>query len=196
MSWLSRLRNHVRSNAVSQEIDREIAFHLGERVDDLVAHGMAREDAEREARRRFGNPTYQKERTRERELFAWLDTVIGDMRYALRSLRLTPAFTLVAVLSLALGIGANTAIFSILNAVMLKSLPVSHPDELVAVTRGVGGKHDDSFTNPLWEAVRNHQDVFSGTFAFGDAPFNVSNGSEARRIRGVFVSGDFFFRSE
>jgi predicted permease len=186
---LSRLRNHVRSNAVSHEIDREMAFHLGERVDELVARGVAREDAEREARRRFGNPTYQKERTRERDLFGWLDAVIGDMRYALRSLRSTPAFTLVAVLSLGLGIGANTAIFSILNAVMLKSLPVSRPDELVAVVRG---EHGDEFTNPLWEAVRNRQDVFSGTFAFGPDKFNLTNGGEARRVRGIYVSGDFF----
>ncbi len=189
MSRFSRFRNHLRSNAVSREIDREMAFHIGERVDDLVAHGLTREDAEREARRRFGNPTYQKERTRERDLLGWLDAAVGDVRYALRSLRSTPAFALVAVLSLALGIGANTAIFSILNAVMLKSLPVSRPDELVSVTRG---GHGDPFTNPLWEAVRNHQDVFSGAFAFGEDNFNLTNGGEARRIKGVYVSGDFF----
>jgi putative ABC transport system permease protein len=189
MSWFSRLWNHVRSNAVSHEIDREMTFHLDERADDLVAHGMSREDAKREARRRFGNRTYQKERTRERDLFVWLDIAIGDVRHALRSLRSSPAFTLVAVVSLALGIGANTAIFSILNAVMLKSLPVSHPDELVSLTRG---EHGDSFTNPLWEAVRNHQDVFSGAFAFGDDNFNLANGGEARRVKGVYVSGDFF----
>ena len=189
MSWFARLRNHLRPNAVAHEIDREMAFHLDERANDLVARGMTREDAEREARRRFGNRTYQKERTRERDLVAGLDSVIGDVRYGLRSLGSTPAFTLVAVLSLALGIGANTAIFSILDAVMLKSLPVSHPDELVSLTRAERG---DSFTNPLWEAVRNHQDVFSGAFAFGDDKFSLTSGGEARRINGVYVSGDFF----
>jgi predicted permease len=189
MSWFARLRNHARSNGVSREIDREMAFHLDERVDELVARGMKREDAELEARRRFGNRTHQKELTRERDLFGWLDTLIGDVRYALRSLRSTPAFTLVAILSLALGIGANTAIFSILNALMLKSLPVSHPDELVAVERG---EHGDSFTNPLWEAVRNHQDVFNGAFAFGPEQFSLTSGGEARRVQGVYVSGDFF----
>jgi predicted permease len=189
MSWFSRLWNHVRSNSVSHQIDREMAFHLRERVDELVARGLAPEAAEREARRRFGNATYQKERTRERDLFAWLDTVIADVRYALRSLWSTPAFTLVAVLSVALGIGANTAIFSILNAVMLKSLPVSRPDELVSLTRL---EHGDAFTNPLWEAVRNGQDVFSDAFAFGPDKFNLTNGGEARRVNGVYVSGDFF----
>jgi predicted permease len=189
MSWFARLRNHLRSDAVAREIDREMESHIDQRADDLVAQGMTREDAEREARRRFGNRTYQKESTRERDLFAWLDSVIGDMRYALRSLGSTPAFTLVAILSLALGIGANTAIFSILDAVMLKSLPVSHPDELVSLTRAERG---DSFTNPLWEAVRNHQDVFSGAFAFGDDKFNLTNAGEARRISGTYVSGDFF----
>src|SRR5205814_7539749 len=82
-----------------------------------------------------------------------------------------------------------TAIFSIINAVMLKSLPVRHPEELVSI---VLNKDESVFTNPLWEAIRDRQDMFSGIFAFGSANFNLTNGGEARRVDGNWVSGDYF----
>src|SRR5437868_12626111 len=102
MTWLGRLRNHLRDNTVSKEITREMQFHLAGRADELVASGMAPEAARREARRRFGSLAYQTERTRERDLFGWLDTFVADMRYALRALRAAPAFATVAILSLGL----------------------------------------------------------------------------------------------
>src|ERR1051325_3749507 len=122
MSWLGRLKNHLRENALSKEITREMQFHLAERADDLVAGGMPPDAARREARRRFGSLAYQGELTRERNLFVWLDSVIADLRHALRSLVAAPAFALIAILSLALGIGANTAIFTVIDALVLKSL--------------------------------------------------------------------------
>ncbi|HEY2853261.1 MAG TPA: ABC transporter permease [Gemmatimonadaceae bacterium] len=189
MSWFSRLRNHLRTNDVAREIDREMAFHLDERVDDLVARGMTPAAAEREARRRFGNRTYQKESARERDLFGPLDTLIGDVRYAIRALRAAPAFALVAILSLALGIGANTTIFTIIDALLLRRLPVQDPAALVAVVRDAT---DDEFTNPLWEAIRDRQDVFSGAFAFGETQFNLTSGGEARRVTAHWVSGGYF----
>ena len=189
MSWLGRLRNHLRDGAVSKEITREMRFHLAERADDLVASGMAPDAAQREARRRFGSLAYQGERTRERDLFRWLDTLIGDIRYASRALRAAPAFATVAILSLALGIGANTAVFSVINALVLRSLPVNHPEELVAVVRGKDGM---IFTNPLWEAIRDRQDMFSGIFASGMTSFNLTAGGEARRVDASTVSGDYF----
>ena len=189
MSWLDRIRNHFRDNTVSREIKREMQFHLAERADDLVASGMAPEAAQREARRKFGSLAYQGERTRERDLFGWLDTLVGDLRYAFRALRAAPAFATVAILSLALGIGANTAVFSVINALVLRSLPVNHPEELVAVVRGEDGS---IFTNPLWEAIRDRQDMFSGIFATGMTSFNLTAGGEARRVDASTVSGDYF----
>jgi predicted permease len=112
-----------------------------------------------------------------------------DLRYAVRALRTSPAFTAVAVLSLALGIGANTAIFSLIDAVMLKYLPVSHPEELVQVTMGQQG---GMFTNPIWEQLRDRQDVFSGVLAYGTTRFNLTAGGESRYAQGNWASGDFF----
>ena len=189
MSWLGRLRNHLREGAVSKEIRREMQFHLAERADDLVASGMTPDAAQREARRKFGSLAYQGERTRERDLFGWLDAFVGDVRYALRGLRAAPAFATVAILSLAIGIGANTAVFSVINALVLRSLPVNHPEELVAVVRGQDGM---IFTNPLWEAIRDRQDMFSGIFATGMTSFNLTAGGEAQRVDASTVSGDYF----
>jgi hypothetical protein len=92
-----------------------------------------------------------------------IDNFVLDLRYAIRALRLSPGFAAVAILSLALGIGANTAIFSLIDSVMLKTLPVSQHLQLLQVkTRG----YDEAFTNPIWEQVRDRQDIFSGVFAY------------------------------
>jgi len=117
-----------------------------------------------------------------------LDAILQDVRYAFRALRGSPGFAVVAILSLALGIGANTAIFSLIDSVILKTLPVAHPEQLLQVTMGKSA----SFTNPIWEQIRDRQDVFSGVFAYGDGRFNLAAGGEARYAQGNFASGQFF----
>jgi putative ABC transport system permease protein len=118
-----------------------------------------------------------------------LDSFVQDLRYAIRTLRTSPGFAMVAIFSLALGIGANTAIFSLIDAVMLKYLPVTRPEELLQV---VMNDDNGSFTNPLWEQVRDRQDAMSGVFAFGSTRFNLTAGGEARYAQGTFASGGFF----
>ena len=192
MGWYRRFTNLLRSNRVSVDIDREMAFHMNELADDLMASGMSEPDARREARRRFGNPSMQKERTRDADILTWLESLGADVRYAVRALRASPAFAIVTIVSLGLGIGANTAIFSLINAVVLRTLPVAHPEELVQVTMG-GSELSGIFTNPLWEQIRDRQSVFSGVFAYGgETRFNLTSGGEVRRASGNWVSGDYF----
>ncbi|HEU0076045.1 MAG TPA: ABC transporter permease, partial [Longimicrobiaceae bacterium] len=189
MAWYHRLLNTARPDRLSRELDRELEFHLAERADELMAGGMSEAEARRQARLRFGGPGVQKERTRDRDVLPWLESLAADLRYALRSLRANPGFAGVAVLSLGLGIGANTAIFSLVDAVMLRPLPVTRPEELVQVTMG-GGAED--FTNPLWEELRDRQDVFAGAFATSDERFDLASGGEVRPVDGAWVSGGFF----
>ncbi len=117
-----------------------------------------------------------------------IDDILQDVRYAIRALRSSPGFAAVAILSLALGIGANTAIFSLIDSVILKTLPVVHPEQLLQVTMGKNAY----FTNPIWEQIRDRQDVFSGVFAYGGGRFNLAAGGEARYAQGNYTSGQFF----
>jgi putative ABC transport system permease protein len=119
-----------------------------------------------------------------------LDGGFQDLRYALRALRRSPGFASAAILSLALGIGANTAIFSLIDAVILKSLPVPHPEELLQVM--MGKQTYSGYTNPTFEHLRDRQDVFSGIFAYGRWGFNLASGGEAHMVNGAYVSGQYF----
>src|SRR5215468_2105723 len=128
-----------------------------------------------------------------------IENILQDLRYAIRALCGSPGFTAVAILSLALGIGANTAIFQLLNAVRLRSLPVANPQELaeVRIAGGNGGYGSQNginseLSNALWEKIRQSQEAFSGIFAWGNGDFYVGDGGDARRAKGLYVSGDFF----
>jgi putative ABC transport system permease protein len=118
-----------------------------------------------------------------------------DVRYAFRIFLKTPLITGVALLSLALGIGANTAIFSLIDTVMLRMLPVQKPEELLQVVmrspRG-GPEPSTHFTNPLWEQIRDRQDIFSGAFAWSNQQFDLARGGEAQYVSGILASGDYF----
>ena len=129
----------------------------------------------------------------------WLDSLLQDVRYGARVLRLNPGFTLVAVLSLTLGIGANTAIFQLIDAVRLNSIPVPNPQQLATVR--IADRHWSSgnfegryseLTFPLWEQIRDHQQAFSSAFAWAAERFNLASGGEARYAEGIWVSGKFF----
>ena len=138
MGWYQRVFNVFRSKSVSVNVDDELAFHLEELTDELVSRGLTREQARQEAARRFGNYTSRREEVGDVAFARWLQRLVSDLRYGSRQLRAAPAFTIVAVLSLALGIGANSAIFQLINAIGLRGLPVRHPSELVAVDAAPG----------------------------------------------------------
>jgi putative ABC transport system permease protein len=190
MSFLRRLTNLGRPERLARDIDREMSFHIHEHVDELMARGMSEAEAVAAARRRFGNPTSLHELTRDADVVTAVDTFFGDVRYALRALKRSPVFTIVAVASLALGIGANTAIYSLVDAVILRPLAVPAAEQLVQVTTS----DDDAgyFTNPMWEQVRDRQTGMTAVAAFSTTSFNIADGGEVRPILGMWASGDFF----
>ncbi len=172
-----------------RDLDAELRAHLEMAAADARERGESADAARLAALREFGNRDLVKETTRD----IWgrnpFHGIAGDIRAGLRTFRKNPGFAAIVVLTLALGIGANTAIFSLVDAVMLRSLPVSHPEQLVQVTMGPG---DDELTNPIWEQLRDRQDVFSGLLAYNAPRFNLAQGGEAHYVRGSWVSGQYF----
>jgi predicted permease len=189
----------TRGRGRDRELREELRAHLDLATRDRIERGEDPIEAAAAARREFGNVTHVQEVTREMWGGMWLERLVQDARYALRLLRRTPTFAFVAILSLAVGIGANTAIFQVINAVRLRALPVARPHELVEITpvtmdgaRGSFNSWRPSVSNPIWEQVRDHQEAFSGTLAYGSNTFNLATGGEARPARGLIVSGSFF----
>jgi predicted permease len=164
MHWVNLL---LRRNRAEARLDAELRFHMEEQIRDYVAAGIEPEEARRRTRLAFGGAEQIKEDCRDARGVRWMEDVFHDLRYALRTLRRSPAFAAVAILSLALGIGANTAIFSLIDAVMLRMLPVEQPARLVQITRS-WGTQPGSFSYPLFEQVRDHTSPFAGIFAQSD----------------------------
>src|SRR4029453_11879902 len=126
------------------------------------------------------------------------DRLTRDTRYSLRALARAPVFAAVAIVSLALGIGANAAIFQLIDTVRFRSLPVANPEALVEVRAdgvhafGISANFNAEVTNPLWEQIRSHQTAFTAMLAWGDAPLLIGRADQATQARGLWVSGDFF----
>ena len=181
MAWTQRLLNVFRRTRVDDEIDDELRFHLDRRTHDNIAAGMPPDEARRDALRRLGNISLTKEQIRDVDTLRWLDELRRDLRYSLRTLRQNPGFTIVAVLSLALGIGANTAIFSTINELLVKDLSVVDPDQLVMFRSddtAAGGEWSyASFSYNLFRSFRAQARGFSDVAAIGVFDrFNVSLG--------------------
>ena len=190
MMWLKRLFFRRR---LYGELSEEIREHLEEKIEELVATGMSRKEATYGARREFGNVALLEEDSRAVWQWPTVEGFFADLRYGVRILHKTPAVTCVALLSLALGIGANTAIFSLMDGLMLRLLPVQKPEELLQVLRtNPSAEPGASFTNKVWEQIRDTQDVFSGTFAWWSDRFDLAKGGEAHYANGLYVNGDYF----
>ena len=198
----SRIRARFARRRVDHEFGRELDAHLDLLTEENIRRGMSPDEARRAARVRLGGVTQLHETHRELQGLPGFETLGQDVRYGLRVLRNSPAFTVVAVLTLALGIGANTAIFSVINAVMLRMLPVQEPEQLVQVAfQGQHGAESfvgESFSYPLYQELRQNNKVFTDLSAFDywdsfDARW-ANRGDEGGRasIKGQLVSANFF----
>ena len=191
MSAFSRLAALFRTRKLDRDLDDELRSHIEFRTEENIAAGMSLEEARLDALRRFGNPALMKEDARHMDLAAWLDSLLLDLRFAVRMLRKTPAFTAIAVITLALGIGANTAIFTLTHALLLKGLPVSNPDQLVVLTY-TSGQGSLGLSWPMYEELRRQQSVFSSMFAIAGGNFHVKRGGVLEKDDVEFVTGDTF----
>jgi predicted permease len=198
MEWLrifgSRLRNFFRKRKLDGDLDAEFQSHLAMLSDEHVRRGMTVEQAQHAARRDFGGVEQAKESYRDQRGLPFLETLVQDVRYALRMLRKSPGFTAVVVLTLALGIGANTAIFSLMNAVLLQSLPVRHPEQLIVVryTDAQPRGAEEDFSYPMYQVLRDKSAVFDGVLTRSGVSFNVTYAGQSEWAYGELVSGNYY----
>ncbi len=173
-----------------EDLSVSIQEHLEEKVDELMEDGMSREDAVAAARREFGNVALIEERSREQWLWPKWEAVRGDVKYALRQLIKHPGFAMTAVVTLALGIGANVVVFSVLNAVILRPLNVSEPQKLYNVEHKEHGFYSQSY--PDYLDYRDRNNTFSGLAAYDLASAAIRIDKNATRHFGYLASGNYF----
>ena len=189
----SRVRGWLQQRHRDAELGDEIQAHLDLLTDEFVCRGLSQDEARAAARREFGGVEHMKDSYRDQRGFPFVDSLLQDLRYATRTLRRSPGLASTAIASLALGIGATTAVFSVLNAVMLRPLPVSQPDRLVQLVPQHQGKRWILF-NPIFEELRQRQHALSGLFAVNDDAFVpvTLDGANAFYLRASAVSGNYF----
>jgi predicted permease len=195
MSWMRYRRRAVRDAECAQELESHLAFE----IELYEARGMTPGQARTAAHRKLGNTTLIRETVYSMNSLGFLESIWQDVRYGLRTLRKSPGFTAVALASLALGIGANAGLFQLINSVMLRSLPVHDPQQLVRIkwmdNSDLSGEFwgtPGNFTNPQWEQLRQRRAPFSSLFAWCGTPFNIAPAGEIRPIKGLYTSGEFF----
>ena len=194
MALWHRLFNLFRRTQISQAIGDELQFHIDERVDELMAGGLSQTAARIQAARLFGNATLYQERTRNSDVSQALEDLFDDVAYAMRSLRRTPAFTVAAILTLALGIGATTAVYSMVRTVWLRPLPYRDPDRVVRVWE----KNDRlaipkfSVSVPTYVSWCERSPSFESLVAVRGTNANLTGQGDPERVRSLAVTARFF----
>ena len=196
-NWITdfahRLRELFRRNAAEREMEAELRFHIERQAEKYVAGGVLPAEAERRARLEMGGLEQVREQCRDARGTRMIEDLGQDIQFAARMLRKNPSFTAVAVVSLALGIGANAAIFSLMDAVLLSRLPVAHPEQLVVVTSfDAESQANSSFSYPMYRDLRDRNQVFSGVIARGGAQFNLNFRGVTKKVNGELVSGNYY----
>src|SRR4030095_9184155 len=167
--FVRRLVNVLRGSRADDQLSRELDAHLRLIQDDFERRGMSSDEARRAARRAFGGVEQAKEQQRDARSFVWLEDAKRDLAYAVRTLVRSPGFTVTAVGSLALGIGANAAIYSLVDAVLLRKVPVAAPGQLVEIS----GLNGVPLSYSLYDTIRARNAVFSGVFCMGSGRYTA-----------------------
>jgi putative ABC transport system permease protein len=194
MAIFRRMTNLFRRTQVDREIAAELDAHIAMRVEANLAHGMTPEEARRDALLRFGNRSAAREHVAREDAMLAVEGLLADGRYAMRQLRRAPGFAATAILTLALGIGANTAIFSVTSNVLLRPLGYPRSDRIVQLEKEDGANASYSASIPLFLEWRNHNQVFQQIAAYSVLPvgFNLAEAGRPERVPGLRVSADFF----
>ncbi|MGD0735920.1 MAG: ABC transporter permease [Terracidiphilus sp.] len=191
--FLLRLKALFQRRRLEREMTDELAFHQAMLRDKMLRQGVAPADADAATQRRFGNASRWNERLRELWQFGGLENFGRDVRYAARVLRGTPGFTVVAILTLALGVGANTTVFSIINGLLLRPLDVPASDRLAVIGISQGNPRINyTFSEPLFRSLESRHGLFEQVFAYDNAKLQVKSGSGSENVSGQMVSGEFF----
>ena len=194
MSWIQRFRN-VFGRDVNPDIDEELRFHLEETIRKNVAAGMSADEARIDALRRFGSRSAAREQTRDADVLVTLETIVQDLVFAFRSLRKHPSFTLVAVLTLALGIGVNAAIFAVVYNVLIRPLPFPGSDRLFVATyqpRDAPSWLFPGLSDRDYLAFRQADRIFEATTSFARPPVTLTGAGDPVRLASATVTPDFF----
>ena len=188
-----RLRSLFKKNTVEGDLSDELRFHFDQQVEKFVQSGLPLAEARRRARLTLGTHDEIREQFRDASGVRFFETLLQDIRFALRMLRKSPGFTAVAILTLALGIGANTAIFSLIDALVLRELPVPHPEQLVRFGAHTPGDDYASVSLPMFQEIMRDQNVFSEAFASqGGSLMNIEVTGQLSRVTVDPVSGSYY----
>jgi predicted permease len=199
MNWLRQIFSR---RTVYADLSDEMQEHLQEKVEELVSAGMPREQALAAARREFGNVLLLEEQGREVWTWSWLENIWRDLRFTVRQLHRDPGFTFTVILTLTLAIGANTAVFSMVNGLLLRPLPYPEPERLASLVRHLAGvlpngqtieESDDGQDGEVWELVQDHvPSVLPAAYSFDSNGANLETNHEVRYVEDHRVSASFF----
>ncbi|HEY2393813.1 MAG TPA: ABC transporter permease, partial [Candidatus Angelobacter sp.] len=192
MSLFRRITSVFRTDKIDQDLEDEMRSHLEMRAEDNASAGMSLQKSRLDARRRFGNTALIQENARGTHTFVWLESVVQDMRYGLRTLRRSPVFTIVAIVTMVLSIGATTAIFTLVESILLRPLPYPQANQLVTIATFMPRQNAEVTASPEFLAWRERSSTLDGAAAYDVENFNFSGAGEPDRLLGVYTTADFF----
>src|ERR1035438_5567524 len=193
MKFFHRLRTQFRKKKLDQELSEEVAFHIEQETQENIAAGMSAEEARYAALRKFGGIDQVKEECRDAWGVRFIDTLLQDVRFGLRMMAKKLGFTAAAVITLALGIGMNTAMFSVIDGVLLRPLPYPEPERIVQVAIVSKGQGNwTSFSAKQFDFWNAHSEPFQQLAAMTSVGFNLVGGIRPERVRALRVSTGYF----